>query len=391
MEVSLHNAVNALIMGSLCLLRFQTPYLPIDGRVRRCSCELLSCVNILTLIYVTVNNNYLNNNFVLIYTKLLIGRAFVSVADLPRFTLVCKTIIIGYMSNPFTIRIYVPEGDPEGLRIIERQSSPSKFFAFPRNKWDQIKDRTELTGAGIYILTGYSNPEDELPTVYVGQADIIKNRIEQHIKNKDFWDKAVIFVSDNKINSTHAKWLEHKLIDRVFKANRSIVENGNNPQEPTISEAEQAEMQVFLTEIYQTLPLVGLRAFDVPRAIIEPVKEKTKDQKDTIVVPAQEEGFNRVFIGEQSWYAVRISGGMLDNIKYIAGYQTAPVSAITHYAKVKSIEPYGEEGKYKLNFVDKAIKLENEIEYDLPKGAMQGLRYTSLDKLLKAKKMSELF
>jgi len=295
------------------------------------------------------------------------------------------------MSNPFTIRIYVPEGDPEGLRIIERQSSPSKFFAFPRNKWDQIKDRTELTGAGIYILTGYSNPEDELPTVYVGQADIIKNRIEQHIKNKDFWDKAVIFVSDNKINSTHAKWLEHKLIDRVFKANRSIVENGNNPQEPTISEAEQAEMQVFLTEIYQTLPLVGLRAFDVPRAIIEPVKEKTKDQKDTIVVPAQEEGFNRVFIGEQSWYAVRISGGMLDNIKYIAGYQTAPVSAITHYAKVKSIEPYGEEGKYKLNFVDKAIKLENEIEYDLPKGAMQGLRYTSLDKLLKAKKMSELF
>lgn len=295
------------------------------------------------------------------------------------------------MTNPFTIRIYVPEGDPDGLRIIDRQSSPSKFFAFPRNKWDQIKNRPELTGAGIYILSGYSKPEDELPTIYIGQADTVKNRIEQHIKNKDFWDKAVIFVSDNKINSTHAKWLEHKLIDRVLEANRSIVENGNSPQEPTISEAEQAEMQVFLAEIYQTLPLVGLRAFEVPRAVIEPINEKTKETKNTIVVPAQEEGFKRVFLGENSWYAIRISGGMLDNIKYIASYQSAPISAITYYAEVKSIEPYGEEGKYKLIFTDKAKKLEKDIKFDLPQGAMQGPRYTDISKLLKASKMSELF
>jgi len=295
------------------------------------------------------------------------------------------------MPNPFTIRIYVPEGDPDGLRIIDRQSSPSKFFAFPRSKWEQIKNRPELTGAGIYILSGYSKPEDELPTVYVGQADTIKNRIEQHLKGKDFWDKAVIFVSDNKINSTHAKWLEHKLIDRVFEAKRSIVENGNNPQEPTISEAEEAEMQVFLTEIYQTLPLVGLRAFEIPKAIVEQTTESNVSHKNTIVVPAQEDGFKRVFLGENSWYAIRISGGMLDSIKYIASYQSAPISAVTYYAEVQSIEPYGEEGKYKLIFKDKAKKIEKEIKNDLPTGSMQGPRYSNIDKLLNASKMSELF
>jgi len=296
------------------------------------------------------------------------------------------------MANPFTIRIYVPEGDSEGLRIIDRQSSPSKFFAFPRNKWDQIKHRPELTGAGIYILTGYSKSEDELPTVYIGQADTVKNRIEQHLKNKDFWDKAVIFVSDNKITPTHAKWLEHKLIDRVLKANRSIVENGNNPQEPTISEAEQAEMQVFLTEIYQTLPLVGLRAFEIPKAVIEPIEEKTKEVKNTIVVPAQEEGFNRVFLGENSWYAIRISGGMIGGIKYIAAYQTNPVSAVTHYAKVEHIEPYGEEGKYKLVFSEPAHLLEKPIPFGNTKmGSMQASRYTSFEMLNKAKQVSDLF
>ena len=302
------------------------------------------------------------------------------------------------MSNPFTIRIYVPEGDPEGIRIIDRLSSTAKFFAFPRSKWEEIKTRQDLMGAGIYILSGYSEENPDLPTVYVGQADVLKNRIEQHNKNKDFWDKVVIFTSAS-INSTHAKWLEYALIKRLNEVGRSVVENGTSPQEPTISEAERAEMQVLLTEIYQTLPIVGLRAFEnvsvvrqsVAERISSAINEVMIDTQNTIVVPAQEEGFKRVFIGDNSWWAIRISGGMLDKIKYIAVYQVAPVSAITYYAEVKSIEQFGEEGKYKLIFNGSAKKLENPIPSDLKQGAMQGSRYTTFEKLIKATKMSELF
>lgn len=295
------------------------------------------------------------------------------------------------MPNPFSIRIFVPEGDPDGLRIIDRQASPSKFFVFPRNKWEQIKNREELTGAGIYILTGYSDPEDELPTIYIGQADTITNRIGQHIRSRDFWDKGIVFVSNN-INSTHARWLEYALIERVIEANRSIVENGNNPQEPTISEADKADMQVFLTEIYQTLPLAGLNTFEIPTAITTPVNEIIENEKDTLIVPAQEDGFRTVFLGEDSWYAVRIAGGKLNKIKYIAAYQTNPISAVTHYAPVERIEPYGEDGKYKLIFSEPAKELENRIVYgDAPRGSMQGTRYTSFDKLLNASEVNELF
>jgi len=295
------------------------------------------------------------------------------------------------MANPFTIRIYVPEGDPEGIRIIDRISSTGIFFAFPRDKWSSIKNRPELRGAGIYILSGYSDPEDELPTVYVGQADTISNRIEQHIKTKEFWDKAVIFVTADKINSTHAKWLEQALIRRVVEAGRSKVENGNSPLEPTISEAERAEMNVFLQEIYQTLPLVGLRAFEPPRTVATPVAQQTVSSRDTIIVPAQEEGFQRVFLGQNEWYAIRISGGMLDKIKYIASYRTAPVSAITHYAPIERIEPYGEEGKYKLIFSEPAKEIDNKVSFDLARGSMQAPRYTSIKKLLSSSKLSELF
>lgn len=294
------------------------------------------------------------------------------------------------MSNPFTIRIYVPDGDPDGLRIVDRQSSPSKFFAFPRSKWTLINGRSELSSAGIYILVGYTNPEDELPTVYVGQADNVKNRIDQHMKGKDFWDKAVVFVSENKINSTHAKWLEYALVKRVLEAKRSIVENGNSPSEPTISEPEKAEIQVFLTEILQTLPIVGIKAFEEPETVVKSTVSVT-GEKNTIVVPAQKEGFDRVFLGENSWYAIRVSGGMLEKIKYIAGYQTAPISAITHYAEVASIEPYGEEGKYKLIFAGKAKKLEKPIQLEPGGMGIQSPRYTEFEKLMSATKFSDIF
>ena len=149
----------------------------------------------------------------------------------------------------------------------------------------------------------------------------------------------------------------------------------------------------------QILPLAGLRAFEVPKATV-PSSAADKGGKseiqlasenDTVVVPAQKDGFDEVFIGEDCWYAIRISGGMLPKIKWIAAYQTQPISAITHIAKVARIEPYGEEGKYKLIFDGKAEQIDKIHFADAPKGAMQGPRYTTKEKLLKAKKLMDAF
>lgn len=90
------------------------------------------------------------------------------------------------------------------------------------------------------------------------------------------------------------------------------------------------------------------------------------------------------------WYAIRISGGMLQKIKYISAYQTAPISAITHYASVERIEPYGEEGKYKLIFSEKAISIAPIPFADAPQGMMQGQRYTNLQRLKAAKKLTDI-
>lgn len=129
------------------------------------------------------------------------------------------------------------------------------------------------------------------------------------------------------------------------------------------------------------------------REIIEGKDKETKIQElDTIVVPANEEGFNEVFLGKNQWYAIRVSSSMIDRIKYIAGYQTTPISAITHYAEVSKIVKYKDTGKYIVYFKDPAkdigpIKLTTGKKGKVP----QGPRYTTYEKLTKAKKLEDVF
>ncbi len=273
-------------------------------------------------------------------------------------------------------------------------------IVFPREDWPEIKQRSDFSRPGVYILIGYVT-DDDLPTLYIGQGDVVRARLESHVQNKDFWSKAVVFVSSASsggLNRAHATWLEHALINRAVTADRSHLENGTEPQAPQLSEAEKADTQAFLREMLQILPLVGLNAFETPKAVAEP-KSKSVDaaaskvivgEIDTIVVPAQKDGFERVFINDNAWWAIRISGGMLSKIKYIAAYQSQPISAITHVAPVARIEPYGDSGKYKLIFSEPAKPIGPIPFADAPSGFMQGPRYTTYDKLQKAKKVTDI-
>ena len=115
---------------------------------------------------------------------------------------------------------------------------------------------------------------------------------------------------------------------------------------------------------------------------------------DTIVVPAQEEGFRLVFLGEHRWWPVRMARRMtrLGAIKYIAVYQVAPISAVTHWALIRNILPWEVPGKFVINFAEPAWKIRPIC---LVKGggvtAPRAPRYTSFKKLQKAITLDDLF
>ena len=113
---------------------------------------------------------------------------------------------------------------------------------------------------------------------------------------------------------------------------------------------------------------------------------------DTIVVPAHEEGFEETFVGENRWYAIRIHSSMKPKIKHIAVYRVAPESAITHIARVLSIEQWKDTSKYVVNFASPAEAI-GPVGL-VQKGAVnapQGPRYTARARLEAAKNLDEAF
>src|SRR5262249_55454935 len=63
---------------------------------------------------------------------------------------------ISMANDPFTIRIFVPDGDPEGVRLIDRMNWTGIGIVVPRAKWPTTKQRREFTNTGVYILDGFS-------------------------------------------------------------------------------------------------------------------------------------------------------------------------------------------------------------------------------------------
>ena len=47
------------------------------------------------------------------------------------------------MADPFTIRIFVPDGDPEGVRLIDRMNWTGLGLVFRRSDWSEVRKRTE--------------------------------------------------------------------------------------------------------------------------------------------------------------------------------------------------------------------------------------------------------
>jgi hypothetical protein len=133
-------------------------------------------------------------------------------------------------SDPFTIKIYVPNGDPESVRIVELMNWTGKGIVFSRLEWSQISQREEFNQAGIYFLTGQKD-EDDLPTLYIGQTDVLRERINKRKEEKDFWDRAIIFVSsNNSLNRGHITWLEYALLKQAKEVAQCLLDNLQFPQ-----------------------------------------------------------------------------------------------------------------------------------------------------------------
>ncbi|MCX7946329.1 MAG: GIY-YIG nuclease family protein [Hydrogenophilus sp.] len=170
----------------------------------------------------------------------------------------------------FSVRIFLPTGNPEGLRILEKSNWTGQGWVFPRTLFADVRKRDALRRTGVYILWGLS-PDKPLPRVYVGEGDGVLTRLEQHAKQKDFWTHAVVFISkDQNLNKAHVQYLEARLVELAAAAKRCDLDKANQPQLPKLSEADAADAEGFLADMLLCLPLVGLTVFEAAVADANP-------------------------------------------------------------------------------------------------------------------------
>lgn len=168
------------------------------------------------------------------------------------------------MARGVSIRVFLADGDPNGLRIVEKSNWTGLVLVASRADVPRLRDRDETHGPGVYLLVGPGT--GEVPDVYVGEADDVSQRIAGHVRAAlDFWNQAVIITTkDTNFNKAFARWLEAKLIRLAQDAGRAHLQNGNSGAPVRLSEADEADMEAFLEDVLMLLPVLGVSAFDVP-------------------------------------------------------------------------------------------------------------------------------
>ena len=154
-----------------------------------------------------------------------------------------------------TIKLFLPRGDAKSLRTAETSNWTGKAIAAPRTELDELLQREEVDKAGVYILSG-SDPLSGLPRAYIGEAEVIRDRLKQH-KTKEFWISAIVFVSkDENLTKAHVRYIENRLLTEAAQVGRCTLEQ-NQAGGSKLPESDREDMEVFLSHIRQLLPVLG--------------------------------------------------------------------------------------------------------------------------------------
>ena len=163
-----------------------------------------------------------------------------------------------------SIRLFLADGTPSGLTLVDRLGWTGHALTCSRSQFTSVRrDREELGRTALYVLAGATDTGFG-ERVYVGEGDAVGERIASHLRDKDFWDRLIVFTStDANLNKAHVRYIEARLLQVALAAKRSDIDNSAKPEPSafSLSEPEQAYAESFLDEMLLIFPLLQVEAF----------------------------------------------------------------------------------------------------------------------------------
>lgn len=159
-----------------------------------------------------------------------------------------------------TIRIYLADGSPSGIRHAELVNWTGQAIVCPRGRIGELAEWAESQRPGVYLLFGDDDVSGK-PVLYVGEGENVLARLQSHVKTKDFWTQAVFFTSkDENLTKSHVKYLEARVVELARAAGRVELENGNQPTMSALPRADRDAMEEFLDPLRILLAALSFNA-----------------------------------------------------------------------------------------------------------------------------------
>lgn len=176
------------------------------------------------------------------------------------------------------MKLLLQDGTLEGLLTVDDSSwNNGTFLSCPRENIESLLSQDEVNRYGVYLLLSESK-------VYVGQSTQLKQRIEQHILGKDWWQRVIVLTTKtDSLNKSDIDYLESVLIEKSVICGTLDSENKNKGNKQKVDKFRKAELDEYLDEALFILELIGVTVFS---------KAKTKKQNTIIpsikAIPAEE-------------------------------------------------------------------------------------------------------
>lgn len=169
-----------------------------------------------------------------------------------------------------TITTYLMTGDPKGPQYVLISNKLCKMIIIPRSNLSIINEREELKTPSFYVLLGES--EESKPKAYIGETEDFSSRVKNHDYKKDFWNKALIFVSiGGAMTKADVEYLEYKGVKIAKEENRYELENTQVPKMPNLPEHQRDAMDEFFEDCVFLTSFIGCSLFETE-------KEETSDR-----------------------------------------------------------------------------------------------------------------
>lgn len=192
------------------------------------------------------------------------------------------------------IRIYLADDSATGVRHAEISNWTGQALCCPRSRFGGLRDWDEVRRPGVYLLFGVTEETGE-DAVYIGESEVVLDRIAAHMSGKDFWSELIAFTSkDETLTKAHVRYLEARLIEMAMLASRYRVTNAAAPQLPALPRADRDAMEEYLAHVRTLAGVLGHKVLEPFASIRKPESvssdPSSKDKQPEVASPLLSHG-----------------------------------------------------------------------------------------------------